>query len=292
MRPEININVRVEPYFAIYDKYSNMNSNLKKYALVTGGSSGMGLEYVKSLARRGYNVIIVALFQNETDAVKEEMAKLYPDLDFISIGMDLSTMEAPSLLYEQVRDKIGEGAVEVLVNNAGVINPMHFRNMTGAQISRIIMLHNHTTAMLCHYFLPAMLAAKKGYILNISSLAAWFAFPFITTYASTKAFTKVFTRALRTECTGSGVKVASVYFGAVDTPLYNLSKGKRKLARALGVMITPQKASERALRMLFGGFTGWMPGLINKIAYVVTPLLRPCIVAQIDKAVTKHWNFK
>ncbi|MBQ5748270.1 MAG: SDR family NAD(P)-dependent oxidoreductase, partial [Bacteroidales bacterium] len=107
-----------------------MNSNLKKYALVTGGSSGMGLEYVKSLARRGYNVIIVALFQNETDAVKEEMAKLYPELDFISIGMDLSTMEAPSLLYEQVRDKIGEGAVEVLVNNAGVINPMHFRNMT------------------------------------------------------------------------------------------------------------------------------------------------------------------
>ncbi len=284
--------MRVEPYFAIYDKYSNMNSNLKKYALVTGGSSGMGLEYVKSLARRGYNVIIVALFQEETDRVKEMMSELYPNLDFISIGMDLSTMEAPVNLYEKVREMVGEGSVEVLINNAGVINPMHFRNMTSAQISRIIMLHNHTTAMLCHYFLPSMLSLRKGYILNISSLAAWFSFPYITTYASTKAFTKVFTRALRTECAGSGVKVASIYFGAVDTPLYNLSKGKRRLARGLGVMITPQKASERALRMLFGGFTGWMPGLINKIAYIVTPLLRPCIVAQIDKAVTKHWNFK
>lgn len=273
-------------------KYSNMNSNLKKYALVTGGSSGMGLEYVEQLAARGYNVIIVALNQHETDIVKGQMQERYPELDFISVGMDLSAVDAPSVLYERVRESVGEGNVEVLINNAGVINPMHFRNMTGAQISRIIMLHNHTTAMLCHYFLPSMLSQRRGYILNISSLAAWFAFPFITTYSSTKAFTKVFTRALRTECAGSGVKVASIYFGAVDTPLYNLSPGKRKLARAIGVMITPKKAAHRALKMLFGGFTGWMPGLINKIAYIVTPLLRPSIVAPIDRAVTKHWKFK
>ena len=273
-------------------KYSNMNSNLKKYALVTGGSSGMGLEYVRSLAERGYNVIIVALFQNETDKVKSEMQQLHPELDFVSIGIDLTTISAPLELYQKVNEVVSDGFVEVLINNAGVINPMHFKSMSSEQISRIIMLHNHTTAMLCHYFLPEMLSQKRGYILNISSLAAWFSFPFISTYASTKAFTKVFTRALRTECYGSGVKVASMYFGAVDTPLYNLSAGKRRLARALGVMITPKRAVKRALNMLFGGFTGWMPGLINKIAYVVTPLLRPVIVAPIDKFVTKHWNFK
>ena len=56
-----------------------------KYALVTGGSSGMGLQYVRMLAQRGYNVIIVALFQNETDAVAEEMRQAHPDLDFLSI---------------------------------------------------------------------------------------------------------------------------------------------------------------------------------------------------------------
>ncbi len=275
----------------IFQKVMDVIST-KKYALVTGGSSGMGLEYVKLLADRGYNVILVALFQNETDAVKEEMSKKYPELDFVSIGIDLSTVEAPLAVYNKVKELRPDAEVEVLINNAGLLHARHFRNMEAHQVSSILMVHCHATAMLCHYFLPAMLERKKGYILNISSLAAWFPFPFITTYASTKSFIKVFTRALRTECIKSGVKVSSIYFGAVDTALVGLPPHLAKLARNLQVMITPQAAARKALNSMFAGRTGRIPGVINKIARVVTPILRPSIVGVIDRKVTKHWNLK
>ncbi len=262
------------------------------YALVTGGSSGMGLEYVKQLAQKGYNIIAVALSQEETDAVKELIAREYPNVDVLSLGMDLSCMDSPLKLYEKVKCERPEAFVEVLINNAGVLYPKHFKNMSDPQVSRIIMLHNHTTAMLCHYFLPDMLNRNRGYILNISSLAAEFHYPFISLYAATKAFTKVFTRALRTELKGSGVVASSIYFGAVSTPLYNLSDSLRKLAINLGVMITPQKASKIALKMLFKGRSGKTPGLINKIALLVAKVLPHPVVAMIDKYVTKKWNLE
>ncbi len=268
-----------------------MNSN-GKYALVTGGSSGMGLEYVRLLAERGYNVILVALFQNETDAVRDEMSSKYPHLDFVSIGMDLSTVEAPLSIYNKVKELRPEAEVEVLINNAGMLHPRHFRNMESRHISSIVMVHCHATAMMCHYFLPAMLERKRGYILNISSLAAWFPFPFISTYSSTKSFIKVFTRALRTECMKSGVKVSSVYFGAVDTALVGLPPHLAKLARNLQVMITPQTAARKALNAMFKGKTGLIPGVINKIARIVAPILRPSIIGAVERKVTKHWNLK
>lgn len=269
-----------------------MQQNCKRYALVTGGSSGMGLEYVKMLAERGYNVIIVALFQHETDEVAARMAELWPDLDFLSVGMDLSSADAPRRAFETIARERPEAEIEVLINNAGMLHAMHFRNMAPEKISSIIMVHNHATAMLCRYFMPSMLERGKGYIMNISSLAAWFPFPFLTTYASTKSFVRIFTRALRTECRRTGVKVCSIYFGAVDTPLVGLSPRLSRIARGIGVMITPQAAARRALRMMFRGRSGRIPGLVNKVAWLAAPLIRPWIIGPLDHAVTKKFNLK
>ncbi len=252
----------------------------------------MGLEYVKMLAERGYNVIIVALFQHETDEVAARMAELWPDLDFLSVGMDLSSADAPRRVFETIARERPEAEIEVLINNAGMLHAMHFRNMAPEKISSIIMVHNHATAMLCRYFMPSMLERGKGYIMNISSLAAWFPFPFLTTYASTKSFVRIFTRALRTECRRTGVKVCSIYFGAVDTPLVGLSPRLSRIARGIGVMITPQAAARRALRMMFRGRSGRIPGLVNKIAWLAAPLIRPWIIGPLDHAVTKKFNLK
>lgn len=252
----------------------------------------MGLQYVRMLADRGYNIIIVALFQNETDEVAAEMSRLYPDLDFLSIGMDLSTVNAPRNVFRTVSEQRPGAEVEVLINNAGMLHPMHFRNMPPEKVSSIIMVHNHATAMLCRYFLPGMLERGRGYILNISSLAAWFPFPFLTTYASTKSFTRIFTRALRTECQKTGVNVSAIYFGAVDTPLLGLPPKYSRLARRLGIMIRPEKAASKALRMMFKGRSGRIPGLVNKIGRLFAPLLRPWIFGPIERRVTRHWDLK
>lgn len=260
----------------------------KNYALVTGSSSGMGLEYVRQLADKGYNIIIVALFQNETDVVKEEIKNKHPELDVISIGMDLSAIDSATILYEKVK----EYPIEVLINNAGVLYPYHFKNTTYEQVSRIILIHNHTLALMCKLFSKGMIERGKGYILNISSLAVWFPYPFISLYSATKAFTRNFSKALRIELMGTGVSVSTIYFGAVATNLYHISKTWTKIALAIGVMTTAPKAARRALRMMFWRRSGWVPGLVNKIAILLAALLPPCLINPIEKWVTRKWNLK
>ena len=95
------------------------------------------------------------------------MRQAHPDLDFLSIGIDLSTVEAPKKVYDTVTTQRPNAEVEVLINNAGLLHARHFRNISPAQVSSIIMVHNHATAMLCSYFMPAMLERRKGYVMNI-----------------------------------------------------------------------------------------------------------------------------
>lgn len=241
----------------------------------------MGLEYVRMLAGRGYDVIIVAL--DGCQAVSMEMQAAFPDRRFVAIDIDLARREAA----DQLVARLPEGArVEVLVNNAGIIHIRHFRDMSAADLDRITLLHNYTPTQLCRHFLPQMAAQGRGYVLNVSSITAWMQFPFISTYAATKAYIRQLTGSLRTEYRGTGVQVAAIYFGAVDTPLYRLAPSKRKWLRRLGLMITPRRAASRALRMLFGGRSGAIPGLLNVLAVAVSPLLPRPFIAFLDRRVT------
>ena len=274
------------------------------YALVTGGTSGMGLEYVRKLAAMGYNVIIAALpgkmDENgmpegvpSPEYIAADMKKRYPALDFVPVALDLAQEDSAEHLMLAIQNKCPAHAViDVLINNAGVIQVKHFREMPQNRIKMELILHNLTPVKLCRYILPGMKERGRGYVLNISSLAAFLPYPFISLYSATKAFNRILTKSLRIEYAKTGVRIGTIYFGAVDTPLYKLSEGKRKLARALGVMITPEKATRKALWMLFHGRSGWMPGLINKVAFIVCPILPDCLIAWIDRKVSKALNLE
>ncbi len=257
----------------------------------------MGLEYVRQLAGRGYNIVLAALpgrndeNGNPTGPPSPEvicslMAAKYPGQDFLPIGIDLARTESAQELCDRIKAERPDAFVEVLINNAGILNAKHFRQMTAPQIQRELLLHNFTTTMLCHYLLPAMKERGKGYVLTVSSLAAWTPFPFVTTYSATKNFNRTLVRGLRTEYRGTGVKIATVYFGAVDTPLYKLKPSYRRLARRLRVMISPEDAARRALRMLFAGRSGSMPGVVNHIGRFVFALLPSPFVSRIDRRVS------
>ena len=123
----------------------------------------------------------------------------------------------------------------------------------------------NTPLMLCRKYVGPMKERKCGYILNISSLAAWMSWPGIGMYGNTKRFVRDYSRELRIECQKTGVSVTNAYFGAVDTPLIPIKPSLKKLARGLTVMISPEKAVKRALRATFHRRRGTMPGLLNKI---------------------------
>lgn len=259
----------------------------KRFALVTGAASGMGRIYSKELALRGYNVVLVdinAAGLAETEALVKEAvassdnvpAEAKGSLKFMSVVQDLSTMDAADKIYE-----ITEAAgceIEVLVNNAGVMYCQGVAETSERMLKLIMMVHMNTPLMLCRKYIGAMKDRKCGYILNISSLAAWMSWPGIGMYGNTKRFVRGYSRELRIECQKTGVSVTNAYFGAVDTPLIPLKPSLRKLARALTVMITPEKAVRRALWATFHRCKGTMPGLLNKIFFPIIVILPDCLL--------------
>ena len=264
-----------------------MFRNFETYALVTGAASGMGRVYAERLAAKGYNLVIVdinAKGLDETAAmVKAEIAsaegisdELKKAFRVLPVVQDLSAVDAADQIWEKTE---AEGCVvEVLVNNAGVIYCQGIAETSERMLKLIMMVHMNTPLLLCRKYVNGMKERGCGYILNISSLAAWMSWPGIGMYGNTKRFVRDYSRELRIECQKTGVSVTNAYFGAVDTPLIPLKDSLRKLARGLMVMIRPEKAVDRALRATFKRRRGTMPGFLNKLFWPFIVILPDCLL--------------
>ena len=275
----------------------NVFKGYRRYALVTGAASGMGRIYSKELALKGYNVVLVDINRaglleteefvkaavNSSDKVP---AGSKQNLKILPIVQDLSVADAADRIYDITQ---AEGCeVEVLVNNAGVMYCQAIDRTSERMLKIIMMVHMNTPLMLCRKYVGAMKERKCGYILNISSLAAWMNWPGIGMYGSTKRFVRDYSRELRIECQRTGVSVTNAYFGAVDTPLIGIKPSLKKLARALTVMISPEKAVRRALRATFWRCRGTMPGLLNKIFLPIIIILPDCLLGWIYRMAKDH----
>ena len=236
----------------------------------------MGRIYARRLAQRGYNLVLVDI---NAAGLDETASMIGEEVKVLSIVQDLSLMDAADRIYERTEAEKCE--VEVLVNNAGVMFCQGLAETSEKMLNVIMMVHMNTPLMLCRKYVGAMKERGCGYILNISSLAAWMIWPGIGMYGCTKRFVRHYSRELRTECRKTGVSVTNAYFGAVDTPLVPLKESLRKLARVLAVMIRPEKAVDRALKATFRRRRGVMPGLLNKIFLPLIVIVPDCLLAWI-----------
>lgn len=269
----------------------------EKYALVTGAASGMGRLYTIRLATMGYNVIPVDINKeglNQTCSMAKDAVMALEGLDtdargrfrMLPLVQDLSLREAAEQVFQKTE---AEGCkVEVLVNNAGIMYCKGIAETAERKLELIMAVHMTTPLMLCRKYVNGMKERGCGYILNISSLAAWMSWPGIGMYGNTKRFVKDYSRELRIECQKTGVSVTNAYFGAVDTPLVPLRDDLRKLARGLTVMIRPEKAVSRALRATFNRRRGVMPGLVNWIFLPFIIILPDCLLGWIYRKVKKY----
>ena len=189
-------------------------------ALVTGASSGIGLQYSRELASRGYDVVMVSnqeveIKQCAEDIAKEFGVKTYP------IFKDLTDSEAPHQLLNYCKENNLD--IEFLVNNAGVFffNPLI--KTAEKRINLMLELHVVAVTNMCRVFGEDMASRGKGYILNMSSLSAWMTMPGISIYNATKSYILNMSRSLWYEMREYGVSVTAVCPGAVDTTLYGLS---------------------------------------------------------------------
>ena len=226
------------------------------FALVTGASSGIGLEFAKQLAQRGYNLLIVSNVPQINEAAEEIKKGLGDEgvngLEVIPLVMDLSQQSSARELYDYTHAQ--EIEIEVLVNNAGVYHDRDILDDSEAFTSLILNLHMYTPAMLCYLFGQDMRERRHGYILNVCSVTSKMAAQRLGTYGGTKAFLSHSTRALHIELRKYGVSVTDVSPGAVDTGLYSIPPFMTKLGKCLGIIVSPETLAKRGLFALFHGW--------------------------------------
>lgn len=236
-------------------------------ALITGGSSGMGLEFARQLAAKGHDLLLVSNQQEELAKTAAELSQAY-GVKVIGRYQDLAKETAADELFGYCQAENLQ--IDILINNAGMFFFEELSTENEAKALTMMRLHMFTPTRLCVLFGEEMKKRGSGYILNMSSMAAKLPCPGITIYSATKAYLKSFGKSLYFEMRPYGVGVTTVCPAAIATPLYKLKPSLLKLGVNIGLIGTSQWLVRRALRRMFHHRRVVKPGMMN---YYLPPLI-------------------
>ncbi|HLT71256.1 MAG TPA: SDR family oxidoreductase [Cyclobacteriaceae bacterium] len=195
-----------------------MADNIERHALVTGGTSGIGYELAKLLAKDGYNLVIVARSRSDLERVAAEL-KSEHGIEVLAIPKDLFVRQNAFEVYDLV--KAHDIQVDILINDAG---HGHYGEFVSTDLNmelQIIDLNIASLVILTKLLLQDMMTRGAGKILNVSSIASKMPGPWQSVYHGTKAFVQSFTEAIRSEVKDSGVTITALLPGPTDTDFFN-----------------------------------------------------------------------
>jgi hypothetical protein len=193
-------------------------------ALITGASSGIGNELAKIFAAKGFDLVVVARRRAPLESLAAELESAH-GTRVIVLPEDLLDAAAPKRIHTVLKRR--GIAVEVLVNNAGVVVVDHFVNNSAAAQLDLIRLNVLALTALTRFFVPDMVARGSGRVLNVASAAAFQPTPSLAVYGASKAFVLSLSESLAVELEGTGVTVTALCPGFTETPL--LEKAEKRL---------------------------------------------------------------
>jgi len=253
------------------------------WALVTGGSSGMGLEYARQLADRGYDLILVSNQEEQLQQAAADLIDIY-GVNAVPHYQDLATPSAAADLLEWCDSCAYE--VEILICNAGMFFFQELTPENSRKAELMLNLHMITNTRLCILFGDRMKRRGHGRILIMSSMASVLPTPGITIYSATKAYLRSFGKSLWFEMKPYGVSVTTVCPAAIATPLYGLKPSLMKLGVNTGLIWTARRLVRRAIRAMFRGRRVYSPGFMN----IYVPVLLRLLPARIELALWKRYK--
>jgi hypothetical protein len=219
-------------------------------ALITGASSGIGEEFAKQLAARGYDLILVARRKDRLERLAEQL----PTTAHV-IECDLASEAA------KLPDKVAKLGVDVdlLINNAGFGLRGHFTDLSPGREAEMVRVNCEAVVILTHAFVPPMIERGRGGVITVASTAGMQPLPYETTYAASKAFAISFMEALSMELGDTGVKTLVVNPGPVKTE-WQAVAGYDENTRLMPGMITVQQCVTDSLRAYDRGRRSVIPG--------------------------------
>ena len=192
---------------------------MKKFALVTGASSGLGLSAIGPLIENGY--MVLATVRNEPDA--HQLTKSYPQ-NCKAILMDVQYTTSVKTAFTQIEDLVGQTGLQVLVNNAGIAVAGPLEHLPIAEFQRQLDVNLTGVLRTTQAFLPLLRRSKeKARIIQISSVSGLFASAFLGAYAASKFGLEGMSDALRRELAIWGIKVIILEPGPIKTRIWGKS---------------------------------------------------------------------
>jgi short-subunit dehydrogenase len=251
-----------------------------KTALVTGASDGIGLEFSDILAARGYDLVLVARREDKLNEVSAKLSEKY-GVNCIVIAADLSVPQAAQTLFQRTCEQNLQ--IDFLVNNAGLLHNGAFTELSLAEQERMITVNVLALTSLSHLYANDMATRKKGYILNLASLAAWMAIPNQNVYAATKAYVLSFTQALANEmkAANNGVVVSALCPGYTATKMMDNPDQGAKLRIAPNMMMSAKDVAEAGIKGCLVGKSAIVPGVANKITAAITRLFSKTLLTKL-----------
>lgn len=242
---------------------------MKNFCLITGASGGIGMEFARTFARNGHDLILVARSQDKLEALKEELQTRY-DVEVIVYPADLTESAEIEKLYEYLRRT--NLRVDVLVNNAGFGDLCPFLDSKWDRQQALIDLNITALVRLTYLIGNDMKKHGSGKIINLSSVAAFSAGPDMSLYYASKSFVLSFSEALSEEMEGCGVTVTALCPGPTATGFEkNANMGKSvmfsrfKPATAEQVAKTGYHAAMKGKTVKYHGFVTYIFNIMSRL---------------------------
>ncbi|WP_206099727.1 SDR family NAD(P)-dependent oxidoreductase [Longirhabdus pacifica] len=232
-----------------------------EYALITGASSGIGLELAKLFAQNGHHLILVARREDKLHALAKHITKHHP-IDVQIIKKDLAETHAAVDIYDHCKEQ--NLVVHTLVNNAGVGSYGLFHESDLSSQLQMIHVNISSLTALTRLFIPEMIKRKQGKVLNVASTAAFQPCPFMAVYSATKSYVLSFSEAIGNELKNSGVTVTALCPGFTETEF-----GKRDGLQGVDVnkkyMMSASTVAKLGYRGLLRGKSTVITGTMNNV---------------------------
>lgn len=188
-----------------------------RVAVVTGGSSGIGLAVARVLGEAGCRVAVCARTRDRLERAADALREVAPEV--VAVPADVSREEDVARLADRVRDTLGPA--DVLVNNAGVATFGRFLELGPEDFDRVFGVNVRGAFLCARAFVPDMVARGDGVVVNVASLAGKNAFATGSVYAASKHAVMGLSRCMMLDLRADGVRVITVCPGSVDTPFFD-----------------------------------------------------------------------
>lgn len=243
---------------------TNNPQNLN-WTLVTGASGGIGLAYVKELAKKRHSLILVARNENKLNEISAEIRKEYGVMTKV-ISADLTSQDGIDKVINETRDL----NVSTLINNAGKEESGNFLNLSTQDMLSSIALNCSAPMLLTHHFSEKMVKNGSGNILFVGSIVGFQGVPLIANYAATKSYIIAFAEGVASELKPKGVNVSIAAPGFTNTDLASEMEFS-------GTPIKPMEANYVAKYTLsrMGKKRLIIPGFINKFLFFSGKYIQP-----------------